>query len=153
MGAFGIFVAILTFIYVVYYAVIIVKDVAGDKQTKKDTVEVFAVGNTPQEDYVEQPTYIKENEELPPSSGTSSNSEDKKEEPRLSFSEEDGETMASQIMREDTNELYKSAKEAEKEMVKVFAESDDEVTAEEYDDTRIAELIAQGEEEAERMSI
>ena len=55
MGAFGIYVAILTFIYIVYYAAMIGMDVVGSNGKKKAEVEEFAVGNAP--DKVE-PVYI-----------------------------------------------------------------------------------------------
>ena len=61
MGAFWIFAAILTFVYIVYYAVIMAMDTVGDKGKKKKDVEVFAVGNSSQEAFVEEPTFIKEN--------------------------------------------------------------------------------------------
>lgn len=60
MGAFWIFAAILTFVYIVYYAVIMAMDTVGDKGKKKKDVEVFAVGNSSQEAFVEGPTIIKE---------------------------------------------------------------------------------------------
>lgn len=60
MGAFWIFAAILTFVYIVYYAVIMAMDTVGDKGKKKKDVEVFAVGNSSQEAFVEEPTFIKE---------------------------------------------------------------------------------------------
>ncbi len=55
MGAFWIFAAILTFVYIVYYAVIMAMDTVGDKGKKKKDVEVFAVGNSSQEAFVEEP--------------------------------------------------------------------------------------------------
>ena len=51
MGAFGIYVAILTFIYIVYYAAMIGMDVVGSNGKKKAEVEEFAVGNAPNEDF------------------------------------------------------------------------------------------------------
>ena len=68
MGAFWIFAAILTFVYIVYYAVIMAMDTVGDKGKKKKDVEVFAVGNSSQEAFVEEPTFIKEKEALPDTS-------------------------------------------------------------------------------------
>ena len=42
MSAFGIFAAILTFVYVIYYAVMISMDLFGNKSQQKDNVEVIA---------------------------------------------------------------------------------------------------------------
>lgn len=43
-------------------------DTVGDKGKKKKDVEVFAVGNSSQEAFVEEPTFIKEKEALPDTS-------------------------------------------------------------------------------------
>lgn len=119
-------------------------DVMGDKDKRKDSVEVIAVAGTPQENYVEEPTFIKEDEGLPASSQAD------EEHP---VSQEDGEKMVSDILAEDESKLYAAIKAAEGEMTKVVAESEDEVTEEEYDTTRLAELVAEGEKNAESMSI
>ena len=42
---------------------------------------------------------------------------------------------------------------AKAEMVKVVAESEDEIAAADYDDKRLALLVAEGDDMAERMSI
>lgn len=150
MGAFGIFVAVLTFIYIVYYAIVIGMDVLGDKGKKKDSVEVIAVGDGPHEDYVEQPTFVKENEELPPSAGGESTAHGEGTPPSW---QEDGKAMAAAILAEDDNKLYAAAKAAEGEMTTVVAESDDELTEEKYDNTRLAQMVAEGDEDVEGMSI
>lgn len=150
MGAFGIFVAVLTFIYIVYYAIMIGMDVLGDKEKKKDSVEVIAVGDGPHEDYVEQPTFVKENEDLPPSTGAGLTAQTERKGPSV---QEDGEAMAAAILSEDDNKLYAAAKEAEGEMTTVVAESDDELTEEEYDNARLAQVVAEGDEDVENMSI
>lgn len=151
MGAFGIFIAILTFIYIVYYAVMIGLDVMGDKGKKKNSVEVIAVGDAGQESYVEQPTYVKENEEEPSSKEEGAPSTEG--EGSQSLTEEDGAAMAAAILAEDEGKLYAAAQAAEKEMTKVVAESKDELTEEEYDNVRLAQLVAESEENAENMSI
>ena len=43
MGAFGIFLSILTFITVVYYCVVIGMDLIGDKKQAKDSEEIIPV--------------------------------------------------------------------------------------------------------------
>ena len=47
MSAFGIFAAILTFVYVIYYAVMISMDLFGNKSQQKDNVEEnLAIGSS-----------------------------------------------------------------------------------------------------------
>lgn len=150
MGAFWIFAAILTFVYIVYYAVIMAMDTVGDKGKKKKDVEVFAVGNSSQEAFVEEPTIIKEKEALPDTSSAKQEttpSEATVQESSIS-PEESGEDIASKIMATEDSELYAKA-----EMVKVVAESEDEIAAADYDDKRLALLVAEGDDMAERMSI
>lgn len=47
MGAFGIYVAILTFIYIVYYAAMIGMDVVGSNGKKKAEVENLLLATLP----------------------------------------------------------------------------------------------------------
>ena len=111
MGAFWIFAAILTFVYIVYYAVIMAMDTVGDKGKKKKDVEVFAVGNSSQEAFVEEPTFIKEKEALPDTSSAKQEtipSEATVQEPSIS-PEESGEDIASKIMATEDYELYAKA--------------------------------------------
>lgn len=155
MGAFWIFAAILTFVYIVYYAVIMAIDTVGDKGKKKKDVEVFAVGNSSQEAFVEEPTFIKEKEALPDTSSAKQEttpSEATVQESSIS-PEESGEDIASKIMATEDSELYAKAVAAKAEMVKVVAESEDEIAAADYDDKRLALLVAEGDDMAERMSI
>ena len=108
MGAFWIFAAILTFVYIVYYAVIMAMDTVGDKGKKKKDVEVFAVGNSSQEAFVEEPTIIKEKEALPDTSSAKQEttpSEATVQESSIS-PEESGEDIASKIMATEDSELY-----------------------------------------------
>lgn len=65
MGAFGIYVAILTFIYIVYYAAMIGMDVVGSNGKKKAEVEEFAVGNAPDKDFEEEPIIVSEDGDTP----------------------------------------------------------------------------------------
>lgn len=62
MSAFGIFAAILTFVYVIYYAVMISMDLFGNKSQQKDNVEVIAsLDNKHNEEVVDEtPTFVDE---------------------------------------------------------------------------------------------
>lgn len=125
-------------------------DTVGDKGKKKKDVEVFAVGNSSQEAFVEEPTFIKEKDALPDTSSAKQEttpSEATVQESSIS-PEESGEDIASKIMATEDSELYAKA-----EMVKVVAESEDEIAAADYDDKRLALLVAEGDDMAERMSI
>lgn len=129
-------------------------DTVGDKGKKKKDVEVFAVGNSSQEAFVEEPTFIKEKEALPDTSSAKqeTTTEATVQEPSIS-PEESGEDIASKIMATEDSELYAKAVAAKAEMVKVVAESEDEIAAADYDDKRLALLVAEGDDMAERMSI
>lgn len=127
MGAFGIFATMLTFVYIVYYAVMIGMDLMGSKGKKKNDVEVFAIESSDGDSYVEQPIYVRE--EDPPQTDTF---EQEGQEPSQE-GEESGEPMASKIMGANEQELYAKAKEAEKEMTEVVAESEDEVASDDME--------------------
>ena len=45
MGSFGIFAIVVTFIFVIYYVVMICLDLFGTKGEKKDSVEVIHAGS------------------------------------------------------------------------------------------------------------
>lgn len=116
---------------------------------------MFAVGNSSQEAFVEEPTFIKEKEALPDTSSAKQEttpSEATVQESSIS-PEESGEDIASKIMATEDSELYAKAVAAKVEMVKVVAESEDEIAAADYDDKRLALLVAEGDDMAERMSI
>lgn len=127
-------------------------DTVGDKGKKKKDVEVFAVGNSSQEAFVEEPTIIKEKEALPDTSSAKQETTPSDQESSIS-PEESGEDIASKIMATEDSELYAKAVAAKAEMVKVVAESEDEIAAADYDDKRLALLVAEGDDMAERMSI
>lgn len=136
MGAFGIYVAILTFIYIVYYAAMIGMDVVGSNGKKKAEVEEFAVGNAPNEDFEEEPTMVSEDDDTPavktgetevpsqPSTG---------ENALMATSGKSGEQLAAEILAADDNALYNQSMAVKKKMVKFCAESEDEKTAHEYE--------------------
>ena len=136
MGAFGIYVAILTFIYIVYYAAMIGMDVVGSNGKKKAEVEEFAVGNAPNEDFEEEPTMVSEDDDTPavktgetevlsqPSTG---------ENALMATSGKSEEQLAAEILAADDNALYNQSMAVKKKMVKFCAESEDEKTAREYE--------------------
>lgn len=148
MGAFGIFVAILTFIYIVYYAVMIGMDVVGSNGKKKAEVEEFAVGNAPDEDLEEEPTMVSEDGDTPAAntgedkeSATPSNGDN-------AATDKSGEEIAADILAADDNALYDQAMAAKKEMVKFCSESEDEKTKDEYQST-LNHIMEQMEDNAE----
>lgn len=145
MGAFGIFVAILTFIYIVYYAVMIGMDVVGSNGKKKAEVEEFAVGNAPDEDLEEEPTIVSEDGDTP-----AANTGEAKESATPSTDDnattgKNEEQIAADILAADDNVLYNQAMAAKKEMVKFCSESEDEKTTPEYERT-LVESMAQAVE-------
>lgn len=145
MGAFGIYVAILTFIYIVYYAVMIGMDVVGSNGKKKAEVEEFAVGNAPDEDLEEEPTMVSEDGDTP-----AANTGEAKESATPSTGDnaatgKSGEEIAEEILAADDNALYNQAMAAKKDMVKFCSESEDEKTTPEYERT-LVESMAQAVE-------
>lgn len=148
MGAFGIFVAILTFIYIVYYAVMIGMDVVGSNGMKKAEVEEFAVGNAPDEDLEEEPTMVSEDGDTP-----AANTGEGKESATPSTGDnaatgKSGEQIAEEILAADDKVLYNQAMAAKKEMVKFCAESEDEKTKDEYQSI-LNHIMEQMEDNAE----
>ena len=145
MGAFGIYVAILTFIYIVYYAAMIGMDVVGSNGKKKAEVEEFAVGNAPDEDLEEEPTMVSEDGDTP-----AANTGEVKETAPPSTGDnaatgKNEEQIAAEILAADDNALYNQAMAAKKEMVKFCSESEDEKTTPEYERT-LVESMAQAVE-------
>lgn len=136
MGAFGIYVAILTFIYIVYYAAMIGMDVVGSNGKKKAEVEEFAVGNAPDKDFEEEPIIVSEDGDTPvvktgetevpsqPSTG---------ENALMATPDKSVEQLAAEILAADDNTLYNQSMVVKKKMVKFCAESEDEKTAREYE--------------------
>lgn len=148
MGAFGIFVAILTFIYIVYYAVMIGMDVVGSNGKKKAEVEEFAVGNAPDEDLEEEPTMVSEDGDTP-----GANTGEAKESATPSTGDnattgKNEEQIAADILAADDNALYNQAMAAKKDMVKFCSESEDEKTKDEYQST-LNHIMEQMEDNAE----
>lgn len=159
MGAFGIFVAILTFIYIVYYAVMIGMDVVGKNGKKKAEVEEFAVGNAPDEDFEEEPTMVSEDGDTPaantgeaketatPSTGDNA---------AMATTGKNEEQIAAEILAADDNVLYNQAMAAKKEMVKFCSESEDEKTTPEYERTLLqsmAQAVELGENNRDDLDV
>lgn len=136
MGAFGIYVAILTFIYIVYYAVMIGMDAVGSNGKKKAEVEEFAVGNAPDEDFEEEPTMVSEDGDTP---AVKTNETEVPSQPSIgenapmATTGKSGEQLVAEILAADDNALYNQSMAAKKKMVKFCAESEEEKTAREYE--------------------
>lgn len=145
MGAFGIFVAILTFIYIVYYAVMIGMDVVGSNGKKKAEVEEFAVGNAPDEDLEEEPTMVSEDGDTPAANTGEAKESATPSTGDNSATDKSGEEIAADILAADDNALYNQAMAAKKDMVKFCSESEDEKTTPEYERSLI-ESMAQAVE-------
>lgn len=151
MGVFGIYVAILTLIYIAYYAYRIVMDLVGNDGKKKAEVEEFAVGDSCGEDFDEEPIRVSEDGDIPVAdsgeaedTAISSSSEDA----AMATTGKSEEQMAAEILAADDNALYDQAMARKKEMVKFCSESEDEQTADEYMST-LNHLMEKVEDNAE----
>ena len=144
MSAFGIFAAILTFVYVIYYAVMISMDLFGSKSQQKDNVEVIASIDSKQneEEIVDEtPTYVDEEggidaadtDQAPATPADDNNEPDNGQE----VSQED-------IASADNNELYNVAKEAKDKAADLGIHSDADLTADQYEE-READLMREQE--------
>lgn len=144
MSAFGIFAAILTFVYVIYYAVMISMDLFGSKSQQKDNVEVIASidGKHSEEEIVDEtPTYVDEEggidaadtDQAPATPADDNNEPDNGQE----VSQED-------IASADNNELYNVAKEAKDKAADLGIHSDADLTADQYEE-READLMREQE--------
>lgn len=130
MGAFGIFAAILTFVYVVYYAVMISMDLFGNNSQQKDNVEIIAsLDDKHHEEAVDEtPTFVDEEGvadaiNAPAENADSTVSEDVKQE----VSEED-------IASADNNILYNEAKAAKDKAAELQIHSDADFNADQFED-------------------
>lgn len=129
MGAFGIFVAILTFIYVIYYAVMISMDLFGNKAQKKDSVEVISSnGGTVDDEALEEeePTFIGEDVSL-------DSEEPAKEEGNPVQKGDSTESMKKEdIDNADDNTLFLQAKQAKENVEDADIHSSADMNAEEF---------------------
>lgn len=147
MGAFWIFAAILTFVYVVYYAVIIGIDLIGGKDKKKNDVEVFSVGSDSESQdkpLDEEPVNVQDEDIIPDTDSPSGSPST----PPPGHAEN---TTADTPESASDDQLYKAIKAAEDEMSAVHTEAQDEISGDEYDNTRLAMLMAAGEENIENI--
>lgn len=149
MGAFGIFAAVLTFIYVIYYSVMIGMDLFGSKAQKKESVEIISptvgAGHS-SEELDEQPTVIAE-DGMPwiEPEAESTNGHEVSQGPERSVSREDIESA-------DDNELYQKAMTVKmQEMEEVEIHSAIEYTTDEYE-ANLAQLMKEQEVYAEGLS-
>lgn len=144
MSAFGIFAAILTFVYVIYYAVMISMDLFGSKSQQKDNVEVIASIDSKQneEEIVDEtPTFVDEEGGIDAvkAPDTNTNTDD--------GNEDDGnqEVNKEDISSADNNELYNEAKEAKEKAADLDIHSDADMNADQYEER---EAVLMREQEA-----
>ena len=138
MSAFGIFAAILTFVYVIYYAVMISMDLFGSKSQQKDNVEVIASIDSKQneEDIVDEtPTYVDEEGGIDAVKAPDTNAD---------ADNEDGgeqEVNKEDISSADNNELYNEAKEAKEKAADLDIHSDADMNADQFDEWFKKEML------------
>lgn len=142
MSAFGIFAAILTFVYVIYYAVMISMDLFGSKSQQKDNVEVIASIDSKQneEDIVDEtPTYVDEEGGIDAVKAPDTNAD--------ADNEDGGEQEVSKedISSADNNELYNEAKEAKEKAADLDIHSEADMNADQYEER---EAVLMREQEA-----
>ena len=145
MNAFGIFAAILTFVYVIYYTVMISMDLFGNKSQQKENVEVIASldDKHSEEDIVDEtPTYVDEEGGLDAAQAdqATDTTADGNNEPDNGQQEVSQEDIASA----DNNELYNVAKEAKEKAADLGIHSDADMTADQYEE-READLMREQE--------
>lgn len=141
MGAFWIFVSILTFVYIIYYVIIVGMDLFGGKDKKKSDVEVIAISKDEEPPSVEEPVKIREEGNIDQSH------EDQGED--MSATKDQKPSTPEEILSEDSDELHKALTEAQENMSNIISEAQDEISAEEYDNNRLEMLMAAGEEAVE----
>lgn len=141
MSAFGIFAAILTFVYVIYYAVMISMDLFGSKSQQKENVEVIAsLDGKPNEEEIvdETPTYVDEEGGIDTAQAAQS------PEPLADDNNEDGgyqEASKEDIASADTNELYNDAIKAKVQAADLDIHSDADMNADQFDEWYKSELL------------
>ena len=149
MSTFGIFAAILTFVYVIYYAVMISMDLFGSKSQQKENVEVItSLGSKQNEEEIvdETPTFVDEEGGI--DTAQAAQSTESPETPADDNNEaDDGNQEASKedIASADSNELYNEAKEAKEKAADLDIHSDADMTASQYEER---EAILMREQEA-----
>lgn len=153
MGAFWIFAAILTFVYIVYYAVMIGNDLLGGKDKKKNDVEVFSVGSDSESQdkaLDEEPVNVQDEDSIPDAS-TSTAALSDAQDTQSSGNADSTPSQTDSMKSPSTDQLYQAIKAAEAQMSAVHTEAQSEVSGDEYDNTRLAMLMAAGEETIEKI--
>lgn len=153
MGAFWIFAAILTFVYIVYYAVMIGNDLLGGKDKKKNDVEVFSVGSDSENQEKaldEEPVNVQDEDSIPDAS-TSTAALSDAQDTQSSGNADSTPSQTDSMKSPSTDQLYQAIKAAEAQMSAVHTEAQSEVIGDEYDNTRLAMLMAAGEETIEKI--
>ena len=145
MGAFWIYLSILTFIYIVYYVVLVMMDLFGNNNKKKGDVEVIAVANDQEHCPDEIPQNIKEEDfGLSSPDATSEQSSTTNIIDTPPSSPED-------ILSKDTDDLRNEIMSMEQQMTTIHVEAQDEVSADDYDRDRLAMLLEAGYQAVENM--
>lgn len=153
MGAFWIFAAILTFVYIVYYAVMIGNDLLGGKDKKKNDVEVFSIGSDSENQEKaldEEPVNVQDEDSIPDAS-TSTAALSDAQDTQSSGNADSTPSQTDSMKSPSTDQLYQAIKAAEAQMSAVHTEAQSEVIGDEYDNTRLAMLMAAGEETIEKI--
>lgn len=145
MGAFWIYLSILTFIYIVYYVVLVMMDLFGNNNKKKGDVEVIAVANDQEHCPDEIPQNIKEEDfGLSSPDATSDQSSTINIIDTPPSSPED-------ILSKDTDDLRNEIMSMKQQMTPIRVEAQDEVSADDYDRDRLAMLLEAGYQAVENM--
>lgn len=145
MGAFWIYLSILTFIYIVYYVVLVMMDLFGNNTKKKGDVEVIAVANDQEHCPDEIPQNIKEEDfglSSPDATSEQSSTTNIIDTPPSSPEE---------ILLTDTDDLRNEIMSMEQQMTTIRVEAQDEVSADDYDRDRLAMLLEAGYQAVENM--
>ena len=129
MSAFGIFAAILTFVYVIYYAVMISMDLFDNKSQQKDNVEVIAsLDNKHNEEAVDEtPTFVDEEGVTDAIKAPAENAD-------TTVSEDIKQEVSEDIASADNNILYNEAKAAKDQAAELQIHSDADFNADQFDD-------------------
>lgn len=145
MGAFWIYLSILTFIYIVYYVVLVMMDLFGNNTKKKGDVEVIAVANGQEHCPDEIPQNIKEEDfglSSPDATSEQSSTTNIIDTPPSSPEE---------ILLTDTDDLRNEIMSMEQQMTTIRVEAQDEVSSDDYDRDRLAMLLEAGYQAVENM--
>ena len=154
MGAFWIFAAILTFVYIVYYAVMIGNDLLGGKDKKKNDVEVFSVGSDSENQNKaldEEPVDVQDEDNISDASSSAAATLSAAQDTSSPDNADSTPPQTDSIKSPSTDQLYQAIKAAEAQMSAVHTEAQSEVSGDEYDNTRLAMLMAAGEETIEKI--